>query len=1186
MFPGGISDKQGNAFEDSWTARQLLNLFESQDGNILFEPVQPGYEFTLELNSKTAWHQVKMKRTGRAWSIKDLISNGFLDNAKARLEATLEDECLFITDADCFSLGRLVAAADMSTDPRDFAARANQADSGNLKELCKAWKLDKRATLILLTRIGVHRVSEAELESALANSVRMGFSSPPSEVMNSLLTFGRKHLGKTISCQEIRDYLLVEHGYQRRSLEGDKSLVESLRQATKLYTSSVDERRPGFLIPRPEITSVTQEWLNAPDARLLLIEGAAGTGKSIVTRQVVEGLEQSGVQVLALRIDHHLDTQSQTNLGESTLGRSIELAIASRAVSSENQRCAIVIDQLDAVSDASGRRGQAKRIISQLIDDVLQHSSVRVVLVCRSFDLDNDQRLASYRDHKGSHGLTLTPFNWETDVAPVLIQRGYDVSGLTARQIQILTLARNLKLWIDLYDQAGEPPTFSDWVALVVQTIQMADVRAKDAGETWSALEVLSDVADAMNEAQLLTAHSSVLDNHRNAQKILKSCGLIQGDNAKIQFGHESYFDLIFARRFVSGSQCFKDWLLEDQQPFRRTQVRQILETLRSEVGSTSKRYLKALEVVWLGPEVRIFIKHAVASWLAEIDAPTTREWLIVFPEGTTTISSAAFRVLRSPAWASMALEKLPLYSHMIGTCSDQKDRALVTVARASKQASNKRVQILIDLLKSGSPTSVSDVTRALWMIEAGPDTDQILRLAKMVIRQTPLEELNLEEGGLELLRRKSSMTASHQLEIFGVYLDHFFHIQGPRQSTKRRRRYNGLSNRLAAIVRAEPGLFLDTIAPLYLEHVLATKDAEAKVDGFATNPERLNEETDWPGIIHLALRRAAQTDNGALARFRNRLRPDTSRIHLYYLTLAISMNGWEGAQDFTHIINSEYLFRLTTSSPWRIGALAALAVRPALALNDWKRFEARTFDHSPEHSRASSILSTLREDPETTWVHHDQAVHAMTLNGLARSRIVNFIGPSNFSVEYQSEIRVLDRKFTDKAIPTFRSGVGHVVSPIAEDATQKMTDDQWLKAIARYSDDDPREHTFLEDRFIGGARQVAAQLGTRTKDDPVRFADFVGRLSVKDHSQYIAAILLGIVDSSAPLSTCLVTFEAYSKVTDSFDFEFLRLVRSRPESAKTAWVFEKLVEFARSGPMISDGTEPLFAELSADTIS
>ena len=52
----------------------------------------------------------------------------------------------------------------------------------------------------------------------------------------------------------------------------------------------------------------------------------------------------------------------------------------------------LVIDQLDAVSNTSGRNPQVFEVVTELLKQARAYPNIRVLLACRSFDLQHDDR--------------------------------------------------------------------------------------------------------------------------------------------------------------------------------------------------------------------------------------------------------------------------------------------------------------------------------------------------------------------------------------------------------------------------------------------------------------------------------------------------------------------------------------------------------------------------------------------------------------------------------------------------------------------------------------------------------------------------------------------------------------------------------------------------------------------------
>ncbi len=84
------------------------------------------------------------------------------------------------------------------------------------------------------------------------------------------------------------------------------------------------------------------------------------------------------------------------------------------------------------------------------------------------------------------------------------------------------------------------------------------------------------------------------------------------------------------------------------------------------------------------------------------------------------------------------------------------------------------------------------------------------------------------------------------------------------------------------------------------------------------------------------------------------------------------------------------------------------------------------------------------------------------------------------------------------------------VSSPVPEAAAERMTDDQWLTAIARYSsrDDTWKQHG---QRLLGGAHELSQVLENQVKKDPARFAKLVCFFPDTAHPFYFNAALRGL---------------------------------------------------------------------------
>jgi hypothetical protein len=86
-----------------------------------------------------------------------------------------------------------------------------------------------------------------------------------------------------------------------------------------------------------------------------------------------------------------------------------------------------------------------------------------------------------------------------------------------------------------------------------------------------------------------------------------------------------------------------------------------------------------------------------------------------------------------------------------------------------------------------------------------------------------------------------------------------------------------------------------------------------------------------------------------------------------------------------------------------------------------------------------------------------------------------------------------------------------YVGSPIPESAAERITDDQWLSAVARYSRD--QMHSLRDGELVGGAHELAQLMEGQVKREPARFAKLACRFSDDTHPAYFDAVLRGVVE-------------------------------------------------------------------------
>ena len=141
------------------------------------------------------------------------------------------------------------------------------------------------------------------------------------------------------------------------------------------------------------------EWIstpirdNNPSNRVSLLVGDAGTGKSVIMRELLETLEGNGTKVLGLKSDLLFANNSDLDKAVG-FNKPVASEIADIA---DQQQVVLLVDQIDALSSTLSSSRTPLLSINALVDAVSRHHNVRVVVSCRPYDWQYDPALERYK---------------------------------------------------------------------------------------------------------------------------------------------------------------------------------------------------------------------------------------------------------------------------------------------------------------------------------------------------------------------------------------------------------------------------------------------------------------------------------------------------------------------------------------------------------------------------------------------------------------------------------------------------------------------------------------------------------------------------------------------------------------------------------------------------------------------
>ncbi|HLO98695.1 MAG TPA: hypothetical protein VK171_08895, partial [Fimbriimonas sp.] len=287
----------------------------------------------------------------------------------------------------------------------------------------------------------------------------------------------------------------------------------------------------------------------------------------------------------------------------------------------------LFIDQLDAVSSASGRNPQHFQLVVDMLDEAGAFSTMKIVLACRTFDVDNDDRIRKLLREPGA-AVQVFSVGLLNDAAidKVLEECGFDLGRFSGEQRRILSVPLNLKLLSEI----EAPDTFETEHDLFERYWEFKLNRIRQVhGDFTSLFNLLDEILAEMTRAQ---SFSVLLEKYRQPHLHLVETLLTEGvliqDGKRLSFFHESFFDYLFASRFVNTGKDLLEFLhSREQHLFIRGMVRQILSHIRSQDRQV---YLRTLKGLLSAPTIRFHIKRLVFQWLRASPAPQNDEWEVV----------------------------------------------------------------------------------------------------------------------------------------------------------------------------------------------------------------------------------------------------------------------------------------------------------------------------------------------------------------------------------------------------------------------------------------------------------------------------------------------------------------------------------------------------------------------------
>ncbi|MFD2170556.1 NACHT domain-containing protein [Tumebacillus lipolyticus] len=1013
---------------------------------------------------------------------------------------------------------------------------------------------DKEKLLSFFASIEVNHSPRELVEGA-----QMVYEMPESNhTPSALFSLLRDHVGGEAIIRGTHTNEALQDWLQDKNIIISKSVSsEELRSA--IYSSSSTMRhhpniigRTGKHLERDTTKAITKWLLETTDQESVgVLLDQAGTGKSVLIREILEDLERQQIDVLAIKADQQLS--GVRNLDELQIKLDLPVRVERIVPTLASQKPFVVLlDQLDALSLSMAHDQEGMHFALDLISRLRSISGVRIIISCRKFDFNSDPRL---KNLEGCKQFSLPELS-ESEIQTCLEETGLNFSLLLPSTQKLLRIPLHLNLFLMAYEsmenkallQGSDFTSLQELYHLVWENVigkQSPD--SPSVGEREQALILMANYMDREQRISVPKSFFNKLDTtyFEKAVHWLSSEGILVEEGRELSFFHQTFFDYCYARDFVEQKHSLVQTLVESPQGlFQRPQLVQVLSYLRG--SSDLKAYLQQLIALFTTADLRYHLKNHLHHWFASLPSPSDHEirladrlikdqkmrsqllkftygnpdWFEywksrVFPDlldqGQEESFWEVFRYLGSIVELRQndVIEFLrPYYGK-----NEVRDQAIGSlILRIEKWSCDEAVEFL-ELIVSKEKLDTRQ-SYFEWEELAHYDPKAVCRILRIFMDQALENYITKKQ---EVNRDPNNAYSFHFLSLVEE-LDRINHTT--------------LNKALEVVIQFSALFFLDTLVP-WLIHAVQTQ-AHQKVES-AESFISDHVFSDWY--------------EGGIVRFNDVLKEFWLRA---FVKLADSQ-----PQKFLDKIQylSSYPFSSVQFLVARVlrevsGQYASTALK--FLLNDPRRLTIGEHDDYDSRALIKSIIPHLQKSQlheledfimTQTPRYKNLKLYGYYYQQMCQLRLLQAFSYTNLSDKGKRYMQQLERRFPKYQFSDNPSRIrsGTVGSPIAYDCASKMSDKQWVKAMKKY-----QGVVRHDDWLRGGASELSHLLQKLVQKEPQRFFALFRKSNTELDQHYVCALLNGLAESSAPAD---LLFEAIKLFEGNEDLNVRRT---------TAWAVNK----------------------------
>jgi len=1121
---GGSSDKLGNAYETLWTIDQLLQLVSGEALALRLEPLDrwesQGIEFQVKRPDGTLehWSSKRQRADAPGWTLDKLTkpeANGrsILGDLLHHIERSPENRGVFVS---ALAAPRLTELCSYAHDETLLAARLRQSAvlEGDFKQyiLDKLCNNDEKRALRFLQRVRVHTIDESQLRDRVHFAIRTLFyavdalATDPVGICGYLTAFLLRYIHQWLDQSRLLNEL-ERHYIRRRDWALEPLVSERIANLCEDYCALVHTGLiNGSYLHTVALDSIVPQ-ANTTNRKTLLV-AEAGSGKSCALGIAARTLRDSGIPVMPIRFDR----LSEEILSTTELGRKLglpESPVIVLAGVAGGRPCALIIDQLDAISMASGRRTELWSLFDALRREAERFPQMSMLVACRGFDLEHDDRIRGLLDkNAGFAKVELKPLSPE-QIDGALEKAGHQPTQVLPTVKALLTLPLHLWMYLKLPPRARTTIYSREQLFELFWKQKERNVRQRAAREiAWA--RIIETLSEWLSNNQQLSAPPEVLDAYLGDAELLISETFCTKSEGRFRFFHESFFDYEFARTLVRRQKNLLTWLGQDEQHlFRRAQVRQVLAYLRM---TSTARYLAELEALLSADErIRFHLKRFIMQWLTSLTDPTEDELAVLWKVAKTRPeirSDIAWIGAGNVAWFDV-YDRQGIYKAALNSGDEKREYEAIRLLSINSILESRGHRVAQILRQTRKPTEVwrrhlHNIVKFGRVRYNRAILDLFLDMIDEGLMDGAADAPVDWSGFLHFLPEKKP---EYACEVIAHWFDRVTDLwRRSRVTAARGRLFEPQRFDTSDIIDSAKGapeqfvqLMLPRVAALVAE-LAAPEEEGLDCDPIWSSRGFGDEPRDVSGAILAGLARAMEhVAYHSPIVFREQIAQYLDRPHdtIAYLVLRALTAGNE--------LYANEIADYLVADPRRLRV--GYRVYSSSGGSGAHYISCRTIQvASPQCTEARHAALEVAILGVKVWL---ESKHPQR-RGITQLELLSCMDSKRFSPATRAAWGMLKAKFPTykRAEPERLRFVG-IGSPVKEKAHLKMTDKQWLGAMRKYAGVDYRAKRDLS----GGERELAGAIEREAQSSPLRFIAVAERMPDTFPASYFDAIVRGVAD-------------------------------------------------------------------------